>query len=76
MKEKRKAKRAAIIKKAILIAEDLFPEPKSGKAKKEWVVQFLNKHIDIPLIGEKAEEKLIAFTIDVVHDLLFGHGAK
>ena len=73
---KRKAKRAAIIKKAILIAEDLFPEPKSGKAKKDWVVTFLNKHIDIPLIGEKAEEKLIGFTIDVVCDLLFKQGAK
>ena len=73
---KRKANRAAIIKKAILIAEDLFPEPKSGKAKQAWRVTFLNKPIDIPLIGETAEEKLIGFTIDVVCDLLFKQGAK
>jgi len=70
-REKRKQRRTAIIKKAIMIAEDLFPEPKSGQQKKEWVIKFLNDHIDIPLIGEKAEERIIGFAIDVVCDILF-----
>ena len=52
---------------AIQMAEELFAEvPKSGKAKKEWVVDFVNKHVDLPLLNERQEERLLSLTVDVL----------
>ena len=52
---------------AIQMAEDLFADvPKSGKAKKEWVVDFVNKHVDLPLLNERQEERLLSLTVDVL----------
>ena len=52
---------------AIQMAEELFAEvPKSGQAKKEWVVDFVNKHVDLPLLNERQEERLLSLTVDVL----------
>lgn len=52
---------------AIQMAEELFAEvPKSGKAKKEWVVDFVNKHVDLPLLNERQEERLLSLTVDIL----------
>ena len=59
-----------ILKKAILMAEDLFPEPKSGKKKRKWVVQFINEHVNVPILNERQEAKAIGFAVDVVCDLI------
>ncbi len=53
------------------MAEDLFPEPKSGKKKRKWVVQFINEHVNLPLLNERQEEKLIGFAVDIVCELVF-----
>jgi len=37
---------------------------------KDNLVAFLNKKIDIPIIGEKAEAKLFGFAIDMIFDAL------
>ena len=71
MKPKRKINRAAIMKKAILMAEDLFPEPKSGAKKRKFVVDFINDHVNIPILNERQEERLIGFAVDILCDLLF-----
>ena len=63
-------KRGKIIKQAVLMAEDLFPEPKSGKQKRKWVVEFINEHINVPFLNERQEAKAIGFAVDVVCDLL------
>lgn len=64
-------KHGRLIKHAILLAEDLFPEPKSGKQKREWVVQWLNDHIDIPLMSERREEQMLTWVIGCFCDILF-----
>ena len=52
---------------AIQMAEELFAEvPKSGAAKKEWVVDFVNKHVDLPLLNERQEERLLSLTVDIL----------
>lgn len=37
---------------------------------KDNLVSFLNKKINIPIIGEKAEEKLLSAAIDLIFDAL------
>ena len=56
-----------VLVNAIEMAENLFAEvPQSGKAKKEWVVDFVNKHVDLPLLNERQEERLLSLTVDVL----------
>ena len=64
-------KHGRLIKHAILLAEALFPEHKSGKKKREWVVKWLNDHIDIPLISERREEQMLNWVIGCFCDVLF-----
>jgi len=54
---KLKFNRGKILKQAILMAEDLFPEPQSGKKKRKWVVDFINEHINVPVLNERQEAK-------------------
>ncbi|HIA03803.1 MAG TPA: hypothetical protein EYN66_18180 [Myxococcales bacterium] len=67
---KLKFNRGKILKQAILMAEDLFPEPQSGKKKRKWVVDFINEHINVPVLNERQEAKVIGFAVDIVCDLL------
>ena len=67
----RKIKRAQIMQKAILIAEDLFPEPKSGPEKRAFVVDFINERVNLPLLNERQEERLIGFAIDILCEIMF-----
>jgi|TARA_R110000744_G_scaffold127997_1_gene234988 hypothetical protein len=66
----RKINRGKVLKQAILMAEDLFPEPKSGKKKRAWCVEFINSHVNVPLLNERQEAKAIGFAIDMICDLL------
>ena len=63
-------RRGQVIKQAIMMAEQLFPEPKSGKKKRDWVVAFINDHVNLPLLNERQEERMIGFAVDVAVDLL------
>jgi hypothetical protein len=65
-----KMKYGKILKQAILMAEDLFPEPKTGKKKRAWVVKFINEHVNVPILNERQEAKAIGFAVDVVCDLI------
>jgi len=65
-----KFNRGKVLKQAILMAEDLFPEPKSGKKKRKWVVQFINEHVNVPILNERQEAKAIGFAVDMVCDLI------
>lgn len=65
-----KIRRGQVIKQAIMMAEQLFPEPKSGKKKRDWVVAFINEHVNLPLLNERQEERMIGFAVDVAVDLL------
>ena len=63
--------RGKILQQAILMAEDLFPEPGSGKKKRKWVVTFINEHVNFPILNERQEERVIGFAVDVLCDLMF-----
>tara|TARA_R110000824_G_scaffold43748_3_gene127644 strand:- start:1363 stop:1590 length:228 start_codon:yes stop_codon:yes gene_type:complete len=63
--------RGKILQQAIVMAEDLFPGPKKGKKKKAWVVEFINSHVNVPLLNERQEERIIAFAVDMLCDLMF-----
>ena len=64
-------RRGKILRQAIHMAEELFPGPKMGKKKRKWVVDFINDHVNVPILNERQEERMIGFAVDVVCDLLF-----
>ena len=68
---KHKINRGDIMRQAIIMAEGLYPEPKSGKKKQKWVVTFINEPVNIPLLNERQEAKVIAFAVDLFCDLVF-----
>ena len=78
MPAKKKKKRFDVKKLGPLVAaacryaELLFPEKKSGEQKKEWVVELLNKKLNVPLLTEKQEAVILGLIVDVVCDLIFG----
>jgi len=65
--------RAKIMKKAIVLAEDIFPGPKMGKKKREWVVTFINEHVNMPLLNERQEARVIGFAVDILCEIIFDH---
>ena len=60
-----------LVEAACRAAELLFPEKKSGAAKREWVVDVLNKKLNIPFLSEKQEADILGIVVDVVCDLIF-----
>ena len=56
----------SVLMKVIQLAEQLFPEPKSGETKREWVVDFVNEKIDIPFLNEQQESMILGILIDVL----------
>ncbi len=71
MRRKKKINRANVIKHAVLMAEDLFPAPKSGKAKRAFVIDLINSKINLPILNEKQEEVVIGLLVDLVCDFVF-----
>jgi len=67
----KKEKLGDVIAHAVTLAEVLFPEPKSGATKKEWVVDFVNDKINLPILTERQEEKLLELVIDIVCGFIF-----
>ena len=65
-------KRGEIIRQAVLMAENLFPEQGSGAKKRKWVVDFINDNVNLPLLNERQEERVIGFAVDIVCELVFG----
>ena len=67
----RKAQLGRVISHAVVLAEELFPATKNGAIKKEWVVDFVNDKINIPILTERQEKNLLEILIDVVCGLTF-----
>jgi hypothetical protein len=67
---KRKINRAMVIKHAVLMAEDLFPAPKSGKAKRAFVIDLINEKVNLPILNERQEEVVIGLLVDLVCDFV------
>jgi len=60
-----------VIKHAVLMAEDLFPAPNSGKAKREFVIDLINDKVNLPILNEKQEAVVIGLMVDLVCDFIF-----
>ena len=71
MRKRKKINRADVIKHAVLMAEDLFPSPKSGKAKREFVIDLINDKVNLPILNEKQEAVVIGLMVDLVCDFVF-----
>jgi hypothetical protein len=69
-------KRGKLIKQAVLMAEELFPEKGSGAKKRQWVVDLINDKVNMPLLNERQEERVIAFAIDIICELVFDSAKK
>jgi|TARA_Y100000034_G_scaffold64022_1_gene77420 hypothetical protein len=74
-KRKRKVSRerlGQVLGHAVQMAEELFADvPKSGAAKKEWCVDWVNDHLDLPWLNERQEARLIGLLVDVAVGLVF-----
>lgn len=68
--------RAKLIKQAVMMAEELFPEKGSGAKKRAWVVDLINDKINIPILNERQEERVIAFAVDMICELVFDAAKK
>ncbi len=60
----------SVIKNAVLLAEDLFPDSGSGETKKAFVIDLINDRVDIPVLTEGQEEAIIGVLIDVICTLV------
>lgn len=45
----------------------------AGEAKKEFCVQTLNTYIDVPLLGEGLEGKIIGIIVDIVVEFVINN---
>ena len=59
-----------IVKNAIMLAHDLFPDKGSGSTKKAFVINLINDRVDIPILNEGQEEAIISILIDVICTLV------
>lgn len=69
-KVKPKIRRGHIYRQAIMMAETLFPEPKQGAKKRAWVIKFINEQVNVPILNERQEEKVIGLIVDAVCDVV------
>tara|TARA_R100001086_G_scaffold53381_1_gene23842 strand:+ start:15753 stop:15974 length:222 start_codon:yes stop_codon:yes gene_type:complete len=67
-REERRARRQRILKAAIRLAHELFPEDEGER--KKWLVKTIAGRIDIPMINERTEEKILSAIIDLIEDLV------
>jgi len=55
-----------VVSKVVQLSEMIFPEARTGSQKKAMAVQLLTDAIDIPVLGEQAEEAVWGVLIDLV----------
>lgn len=55
-----------IVDTIIEIENEFFNQPKAGETKKQRVIELINKNVDIPVIPEFLEEKILGVIIDLI----------
>ncbi len=55
-----------LINTIIEIEKEFFNIPESGEEKKQKVIEIINKIVDIPVIPEFLEEKILGVLIDLI----------
>lgn len=69
-REERKARRRRILKAAVQLGRQLYPD--DDDERREWLVGFISSNVDIPGIGPAMERKIIALIADLIDDLFEG----
>jgi len=64
----RRERRRRLLGAAIRLAHELFPEDEG--ARREWLIKTISGAIDIPLINERTERKVIDAVLDLIEDLV------
>ena len=64
----RRARRRRLLSAAVKLAHELFPEDEGQR--REWLVDTISGAIDIPLLSERAEKKMLAAIIELIEDLV------
>ena len=64
----RRARRRRLLSAAVKLAHELFPEDEGQR--REWLVGTISGAIDIPLLSERAEKKMLAAIIELIEDLV------
>lgn len=67
-KAERRERRRRILRSAIRLAHELFPEDEGERH--AWLVRTIVDAIDIPLINERTEKKVISAMIELIEDLV------
>ena len=67
-REERRERRRRILKAAIRLAHELFPE--DDGARKKWLVETIAGKSDIPMLNERTEERVLSAVIDLIEDLV------
>ena len=64
----RRARRRRLLSAAIKLAHELFPEDEGQR--REWLVKTISGAIDIPMLSERAEQKMLTAIIELIEDLV------
>ena len=64
----RRARRRRLLSAAVKLAHELFPEDEGER--REWLVDTIAGAIDIPLLSERAEKKMLTAIIELIEDLV------
>jgi|TARA_R110002110_G_scaffold318741_1_gene531573 hypothetical protein len=67
-REERRARRRRLLSAAVKLAHELFPEDEVQR--REWLVDTIAGAIDIPLLSERAEKKMLTAIIELIEDLV------
>tara|TARA_R110000824_G_scaffold78664_4_gene198443 strand:- start:4559 stop:4777 length:219 start_codon:yes stop_codon:yes gene_type:complete len=67
-REQRRERRRRVLKAAVRLAHELWPEDEGER--RAWLAATLAAHLDIPLLGERAEQRAIAAVIELIEDLV------
>ena len=64
----RRERRRRLLSAAVRLAHELFPEDEGQR--RQWLGETISGAIDIPLVGERAERKLVDAVLDLIEDLV------
>lgn len=67
-REERRARRRRLLSAAVKLAHELFPEDEGQR--REWLVETIAGAIDIPLLSQRAEKKMLTAIIELIEDLV------
>ena len=71
-KEQRRARRRRIVRRAVQLSKELHAEDE--QARREFLLELINKAIDIPGLGERVEKKILMAVLDLIIDLASDEG--